>query len=99
MAYVITEPCVSTCDTACVKACPVDAIAGPMDLLQLDRLPPAAQVAQKKGLQLYIDPNQCICCAGCEPECPVGAIFEEDAVPPRYRHYIELNAAFFRRAA
>ena len=26
MAYVITEPCIGTCDTACVKICPVDCI-------------------------------------------------------------------------
>ena len=29
MTYIITEPCVSTCDTACVDVCPVDCI--PMD--------------------------------------------------------------------
>ena len=26
MTYVIAEPCVSTCDTACVEVCPVDCI-------------------------------------------------------------------------
>ncbi len=26
MAFVITEPCISTCDTACVSVCPVDCI-------------------------------------------------------------------------
>ena len=26
MAFVITEPCISTCDTACVAVCPVDCI-------------------------------------------------------------------------
>ena len=26
MAFVITEPCVGTCDTACVEVCPVDCI-------------------------------------------------------------------------
>ena len=31
MAFVITEPCVSTCDTACVEVCPVDCIHGPFD--------------------------------------------------------------------
>ena len=29
MPYTITEPCVSTCDTACVDVCPVDCIHGP----------------------------------------------------------------------
>jgi ferredoxin len=41
---------------------------------------------------LYIDPEDCIICSACIPECPVEAIFEEDAVPERWRHYIELNA-------
>ena len=31
MAFVIAEPCVSTCDTACVAVCPVDCIHGPHD--------------------------------------------------------------------
>lgn len=31
MTYVIAEPCVSTCDTACVEVCPVDCIHGPED--------------------------------------------------------------------
>ena len=24
MAYIIADPCVGTCDTACVEVCPVD---------------------------------------------------------------------------
>ena len=31
MAYIICEPCVGTCDTACVEVCPVDCIHGPND--------------------------------------------------------------------
>ena len=31
MTYIICEPCVSTCDTACVEVCPVDCIHGPDD--------------------------------------------------------------------
>ena len=31
MAFIIAEPCVSTCDTACVAVCPVDCIHGPHD--------------------------------------------------------------------
>ena len=29
----------------------------------------------------FIDPDECIDCGACEPECPVTAIFAEDAVP------------------
>ena len=32
MTYIITEPCVGTCDTACVEVCPVDCIHGPIDI-------------------------------------------------------------------
>tara|TARA_B100001013_G_scaffold253779_1_gene158171 strand:+ start:193 stop:564 length:372 start_codon:yes stop_codon:yes gene_type:complete len=31
MTYIIAEPCVGTCDTACVEVCPVDCIHGPYD--------------------------------------------------------------------
>ena len=40
MTYIITEPCVSTCDTACLEVCPVDCIHGPIavkDLVQKQR--------------------------------------------------------------
>ncbi|MEM9102639.1 MAG: ferredoxin FdxA [Pseudomonadota bacterium] len=41
---------------------------------------------------LVIDPDECIDCALCEPECPVEAIFEEDDVPEEQKEYIQLNA-------
>ena len=31
MPFIIVEPCVGTCDTACVDVCPVDCIHGPYD--------------------------------------------------------------------
>jgi ferredoxin len=41
---------------------------------------------------LVIDPEECIDCGACVPECPVEAIFEEDDVPDKWAEYIELNA-------
>jgi ferredoxin len=41
---------------------------------------------------LYILPDECIDCGACEPECPVEAIFHEDAVPEAWRDFIALNA-------
>ena len=41
---------------------------------------------------LVIDPDECIDCALCEPECPAEAIFEEDDVPADQKQFIELNA-------
>ena len=40
---------------------------------------------------LIIDPDECIDCAVCIPECPVNAIFTEDDVPENQREFIEIN--------
>ncbi len=45
--------------------------------------------------QLFIDPDECIECAACEPECPVNAIFAEEDLPDKYQPYTEINAQFF----
>ena len=41
---------------------------------------------------LAIDPDECIDCALCEPECPAEAIFAEDDLPEEQRAFLELNA-------
>ncbi len=41
---------------------------------------------------LVINPDECIDCALCEPECPVDAIMPEEDVPENQKQYIELNA-------
>lgn len=41
---------------------------------------------------LVIDPDECIDCAVCVPECPAEAIFAEADVPQNQRAYIALNA-------
>ena len=41
---------------------------------------------------LVINPDECIDCALCEPECPAEAIFSEDEVPENQKEFIELNA-------
>ena len=41
---------------------------------------------------LVIDPDECIDCALCVPECPANAIFADDEVPADQRRYIALNA-------
>jgi ferredoxin len=41
---------------------------------------------------LAIDPEECIDCALCEPECPVNAIYAEDDVPEDQKDFIALNA-------
>jgi ferredoxin len=42
--------------------------------------------------QLYIDPEVCIDCEACVPECPVEAIFHETTVPGQWSQFIPLNA-------
>lgn len=46
---------------------------------------------------LVIDPDECIDCALCEPECPVEAIFEEDDVPESQKEFIALNAELAKK--
>jgi ferredoxin len=44
------------------------------------------------GEMLYIDPNECIDCGACVPECPVEAIFDETQVPDAKKEWIKINA-------
>jgi len=40
---------------------------------------------------LVIDPDECIDCTLCEPECPVNAIMNAEDVPQDMRNFIDLN--------
>ena len=75
MAYVIAEPCVDVLDQSCVSVCPVDCI----------------HFEEGTDRKLFIDPDECIDCAVCVPECPVNAIYAEDDVPGDQQSYIKLN--------
>lgn len=88
MAFVIAEPCVATKDASCVNVCPVDCIHPRKDESQFEDIE-----------QLYIDPETCIDCGACVPECPVTAIFPADDVPPNWNEYIDKNADWFRLTA
>ena len=43
---------------------------------------------------LVIDPEACIDCAVCVPECPVSAIVADTEVPPAQAEFVALNARF-----
>ncbi len=80
MTWVITSLCRDCLDMACVEVCPVDCI-----------------VQKQSGdgdwpNQLFIDPEECINCGVCEPECPWEAIFEDEQVPEVFQADIALNA-------
>ena len=53
MTYIIAEPCVGTCDTACVEVCPVDCIHGPHDKTGAGAEAKADGLSQRKMI-LYI---------------------------------------------
>jgi NAD-dependent dihydropyrimidine dehydrogenase PreA subunit len=88
MTYIIAEPCLDVKDTACVDVCPVDCIH------------PTKNEADAFGQtrQLYIDPVECIDCGACEPVCPVEAIFEEAAVPDKWKDYTKINADYYKKS-
>ena len=88
--YVIAEPCGGCKDRSCVEVCPIDCIHEG-----------TVSVDGHAYDQLYIDPDECIFCGACVPACPVDAIFPDDELPEKWRHFKEVNAAFYarRRAA
>jgi ferredoxin len=65
-------------ELSCVAVCPVDCI----------------HYEQGVDRMLFIDPNECIDCGACEPECPVEAIFPEDALPDKWDAFVKINYAF-----
>ena len=81
MTWVITSLCRDCVDMSCVEVCPVDCIY-------------EHSGEDRGGLpnQLFIDPEECINCGVCEPECPWEAIFEDEQVPEIFQSDIELNA-------
>ncbi len=47
---------------------------------------------------LVIDPDECIDCAVCIPECPVNAIYAEEDAPADQLHFIKLNIELSQKA-
>ncbi|MBM3152005.1 MAG: ferredoxin family protein [Chloroflexi bacterium] len=68
MTHVITSLCLR--DSGCVDVCPVECIV--------------PGKPQEQYPLFYIDPDTCIDCGACIPECPFAAIFPADEVPSAY---------------
>jgi len=68
MTHIITSLCLR--DSGCVDVCPVECI---IPGVPIDQWP-----------WFYIDPDTCIDCGACIPECPWEAIFVEEDVPEAY---------------
>lgn len=81
MTVVITRLCQDCVDGACVDVCPTDAIVEHRPADRPSELPN----------QLFVDPELCITCNLCTPECPWEAIYEEDDVPALFVEDIALN--------
>ena len=46
---------------------------------------------------LVIDPDECIDCNLCVPECPVDAIYAEDDLPEAQKEFTALNARLAKK--
>lgn len=44
---------------------------------------------------LVIDPDTCIDCQLCVPECPIHAIYEEEELPDPYKGWADKNKELF----
>ena len=81
MAYTITQLCADCKDISCTQVCPVECI--------YEYTGDDPSIPKK---MLLIDPDECIDCNACVPECPWEAIFPNDEVPEIFSADIELNA-------
>jgi ferredoxin len=68
MTHIVTRLCLR--DTACVEVCPVECMV--------------LGFPEEQWPWLYIDPDTCIDCGACIPECPYEAIFPEEEVTMDY---------------
>jgi NAD-dependent dihydropyrimidine dehydrogenase PreA subunit len=84
MAFIITDPCIGTKDSACVDVCPVDCIHPRKDEPEFEQAP-----------MLFIHPEECIDCGACVPACPVTAIYDSpDATPENQKDLIDANSIY-----
>lgn len=68
MTHIITSLCIR--DRGCIDVCPVECMI-------------PGQPSNEYPW-IYIDPDTCIDCGACVPECPFNAIYPEDEVPSAY---------------
>jgi ferredoxin len=69
MTHIITSLCLR--DGGCIEVCPVECMV--------------PGKPESEWPWIYIDPDTCIDCGACIPECPYLAIFPEDEVPGDYK--------------
>ena len=81
MSYVITEKCLGERYATCVSVCPVECIF------------PGDYQGQEF---MIIDPELCITCGMCLPECPIGAIVDSEDKDQAYAAINKELAANFK---
>lgn len=80
MAYVITEKCLGERYGTCASVCPTSSI----------------HPGEYQGKEfMVIDPETCISCGLCLPECPIGAIIDSEEQDPTWAKInVELSQKF-----
>ena len=81
MPHVISQKCISEVYAACQQVCPADTMHF------VSQMPPGYPAAGQP--MMVIDPDECIDCGACKPECPI------DAILPSTDHdtyWTEINA-------
>ena len=81
MSFVITQPCIGEVRAACFAVCPADCI-------HFVSAMPAGYPGEGRPMAV-IDPDECMSCGACLPECPVMAIVEDESDAP---YWAEINA-------
>ncbi len=97
MSFIIGKGCDGCLDTSCVNVCPVDCINGPIIIDGRGQEVHNMTDEEKVGKQLFINPEVCIKCGACIPECPVDAIYrdEEEAIHFDDEESIHKNYEFY----
>lgn len=97
MSFIITSKCTDVCDGGCLTVCPMDCIHGPINPTGEGKELLESKEKGLKGIQMYINPNDCIDCSACIPECPVDAILssEDEAIQLGEYQSVIKNYEFF----
>ena len=59
----------------------------------------AREWAERAGVEVYFNPDECVDCAACEPICPAEAIFIEDNLPEEWKSFAEINRLHYQDPA
>ena len=86
MEHVVTQKCLSEVYSACVQVCPADC-------MHYVAAMPRGYPGEGQAM-VVVDPDECIDCGLCEPECPIEAIYAEDEVPADQIEFIEINEKY-----